>query len=116
MLTGLSVDVGEDGRTIRCCCKGEERAHEFAVDLSPEDGDDGDLGYQPASGEGSCKDLPDYLQDGIICAHSHGPHAIECACTRYFSRPRRHPSPGTVEKSQAPTLVCKIIGVVMSRS
>jgi hypothetical protein len=68
LLTGLSVDVREDGRTISCCCKGEERAHEFAVDLSPEDGDAGDLGYQPASGEGACKELPDYLQDGIICA------------------------------------------------
>lgn len=70
MLTGLSVDVGKDGRTISCCCKGEERAHEFAVDLFPEDGDAGDLGYQPASGDGLCKELPDYLQDGIICAHS----------------------------------------------
>jgi len=82
MFTGMSVVVGDDGRTVNCCCKGQERSHAFTVDMSPEDGDAGELGYAPASGDKACKELPDYLQEGIICARRPSPRPPSGRSTR----------------------------------
>ena len=70
MLSGTEIELSADGRPASCTGVGERRRHECTVDMAPEDGDEGDLGYQPASGDGVCKFLPDYLQDGIVCACS----------------------------------------------
>ena len=77
-LTGLRVRGMGDGTKANICSG--ERQLAFEIDLEPDDGDEGDLGYAPIDLSGAKEGLPDYLRESI-----------------------------TFEKAQAPALIAKLM-------
>ena len=95
MLTGVTVAL--DGNRVHCSCGDKQRPLAFEIDLAPEDGEPGDLGFNPTE-LGDCTErLPDYMQDHITCAPARAtPLFGPCSPPSAFGLPR----------SRRPTLAC----------
>ena len=94
LMTGMRVELGNNGRTALCTVKAKRTAT-FQIDLEPddEDADPGDIGYEPTD-ISACEDrMSDDLKDAIICED--GPHVIA-----RVSPPASLPAPLAATSSQ----------------
>ena len=111
LLTGVSVTLAGD--RAQCSCGDAQRPMAFEIDLAPEDGEEGDVGFNPTNLGGCADQLPDYMQESITCAPPPAAPAPshDCAALHALPPARR---PGALllvpQRNPVPTCACSVPG------